>query len=265
VNEIGVFPFGQPIRRVVQQDRTKKCVFVLGVYASAVHARWVDKHGQRRISAVAVASEPEIFWAGDSVDRLVRAVAIPEGAGHLEPAGPQLNGPSGRALDHMFLEPLGLSRDDAWLCDLVPHSCMNAKQQKAIEQRYIPEMERLGLPEPRWPTVPKCLASCERRAEIQGELDGATPAVLVTLGDQPLRWFAKFHGAHARLQSYGTTPGAYGRLHPIQVGGRDMQLLPVVHPRQAARLGTHSSGWASLHEHWAQHVASDLLSWRHDG
>ncbi len=32
----GVFPFGQPIVPVAQQDRTPKKVFVLGVYASAV-------------------------------------------------------------------------------------------------------------------------------------------------------------------------------------------------------------------------------------
>ena len=39
------FPFGQPVRRVEQQDRAPKRVFVLGVYASAVHARWIDVDG----------------------------------------------------------------------------------------------------------------------------------------------------------------------------------------------------------------------------
>ena len=34
------YPFGETVRRLVQQDRTPKQVFVLGVYASAVHARW---------------------------------------------------------------------------------------------------------------------------------------------------------------------------------------------------------------------------------
>jgi hypothetical protein len=34
------FPFGEVVRPVVQQDRRAKSVFVLGVYASAVHARW---------------------------------------------------------------------------------------------------------------------------------------------------------------------------------------------------------------------------------
>jgi hypothetical protein len=41
MDSIGVFPFGQPIFPLVQKDRSKKRVFVLGVYASAVHARWV--------------------------------------------------------------------------------------------------------------------------------------------------------------------------------------------------------------------------------
>jgi hypothetical protein len=38
-----LFPFGQPLHRLTQSDRTPKPVFVLGVYASAVHARWLDK------------------------------------------------------------------------------------------------------------------------------------------------------------------------------------------------------------------------------
>jgi hypothetical protein len=39
MNQIGIFPFGQPVLEIVQADRTPKCVFVLGVYASAVHAQ----------------------------------------------------------------------------------------------------------------------------------------------------------------------------------------------------------------------------------
>ena len=34
------YPFGEELKQVVQQDRTPKKVFVLGVYASAVHAKW---------------------------------------------------------------------------------------------------------------------------------------------------------------------------------------------------------------------------------
>ena len=48
------YPFGETVHPLVQQDRTPKKVFVLGVYASAVHARW--KQGNKIIcQALAVA------------------------------------------------------------------------------------------------------------------------------------------------------------------------------------------------------------------
>jgi len=52
MNVFGTFPFGQPIRKVEQRVRSKKRVFVLGVYASAVHARWIGPDGKQLISAV---------------------------------------------------------------------------------------------------------------------------------------------------------------------------------------------------------------------
>ena len=55
------FPFGMPVKPVHQADRGHKLVFVLGVYASAVHARWLTEGGSVIINALAVASEPEIF------------------------------------------------------------------------------------------------------------------------------------------------------------------------------------------------------------
>lgn len=58
------FPFGERLHRLVQEDRTPKKVFVLGVYASAVHARWM-KDGKVECPALAVASEPRIFWDGN--------------------------------------------------------------------------------------------------------------------------------------------------------------------------------------------------------
>ena len=36
-----LFPFGGELHPLMQEDRTEKKVFVLGVYASAVHARWM--------------------------------------------------------------------------------------------------------------------------------------------------------------------------------------------------------------------------------
>ena len=87
------YPFGQLILPLRQQDRTPKKVFVLGVYASAVHARW--KQGSKIVcQALAVASEPRIFWDGnvEEAKAIISSIKMPDGIGHLEPAGAHLNG-----------------------------------------------------------------------------------------------------------------------------------------------------------------------------
>ena len=115
------YPFGEIVHPLVQQDRTPKKVFVLGVYASAVHARW--KIGSKTICpAMAVASEPRIFWDGNPEEaaEIISRIHLPEGLGTLEPAGSHLNGPSAKVLDEHILAPLGFTRKDAWLCDLLP-------------------------------------------------------------------------------------------------------------------------------------------------
>jgi len=258
MSDIGTFPFGQPIKKVEQKDRAPKRVFVLGVYASAVHARWVGPDGEPRIRAVGVASEPEIFWTGEGADQIIDAIEIPEGAGKLVAAPKNLNGPSGRALDEHFLEPLGLSREDAWLCDLVPFSCMNDSQAEALRVSYDSVAQDWGLPCFRWSPLPKVLASEERRTQILNEINEAQPEIIITLGDLPLKWFTRFWGAKASLGSYGRTVDAYGRVHPIDMDGQEIGLLPLVHPRQAAKLGGHSADWTDTHLVWAKNRGHGL-------
>src|ERR1035437_9397079 len=129
------FPFGQPVRDLIQQDRSPKPFFVLGVYASAVHARWVGSDGKTtKVAALAVASEPCIFWDGSGAGDIIKDIKVHDGLGKLVPAPPNMNGPSGRSLDDCFLKPLGITRNQAWLCDIVPHSCRNLKQDHAIQR-----------------------------------------------------------------------------------------------------------------------------------
>lgn len=255
----GVFPFGQPIIPVEQRDRRPKKVFVLGVYASAVHARWIDPNGRIVITALAVASEPSIFWRGDDPEAILKNISVHEHVGRLEPASAALNGPSGRALDDLFLNPLGLNRRHAWLCDLVPYSCMNPRQEAAVGKKYMPLARKGLVPKPQWHQVPKELASSSRIESIEAELVESRASVIVTLGDQPLRWFTRHFGSRARLAAYGREPSSYGRPHPIEVRGRKMSVLPLVHPRQAAGLGGHSPDWRKLHAHWVKRVAPRLL------
>ena len=99
-----------------------------------------------------------------------------------------------------------------------------------------------------------------RRLEIEREIFAALPEVLVTLGDQPLKWFAQYYGSQSALGMYGETPDTYGRLHDLVIAGNALKLLPLVHPRQAGRLGSHSATWSGLHLRWATDVAPYLLA-----
>src|SRR5208283_3730066 len=111
--------------------------------------------GRQLVHALAIASEPTIFWDGTDAATIVERIKVPSGAGRLEPTDEKMNGPSGRALDQHFLGPLGLGRADAWLCDLVPHSCRNAGQARALAREYEPRAEKFGLPAVDLPPVPK--------------------------------------------------------------------------------------------------------------
>ena len=255
-----IFPFGETVQMVVQQDRTQKRVFVLGVYASAVHARWVLADGSTAVSALAVASEPCIFWRGDGAEEIIGRIEVPPELGGLRPAAPELNGPSGKALDEMFLGPLGVTREAAWLCDLIPHACLNAGQRKAIEREYVPRRCEFRLPEVTVPAVPTSVTD-ERRREIMAEIAEADPEVVVLLGDRPIRWFLQhFDSRWQRLSDFGEEGGSYGRLHSVCLAGKPRNVLPLVHPRQAARLGAHSERWSKLHQAWVEDgVAKRLI------
>ncbi len=82
MKSIGTFPFGQPVQEVVQTDRTPKDVFVLGVYASAVHARWINTSKKTVVNALAVASEPYIFWRGEKANQSFRKLLFQKSWGN---------------------------------------------------------------------------------------------------------------------------------------------------------------------------------------
>ena len=252
-----LFPFGQPLHAIEQTDRRPKRVFVLGAYASAVHARWVGPDNREIVRALAVASEPRIFWRGDRVEAetIVSRIKIPAEAGRLFPADEQLNGPSGRALDDHILKPLALQRKEAWLCDLVPHGCMNSGQKKAVEEQYLPVAQRLGLPVPSVPEVPEQLTDEARRQGILHELRASKARLLILLGDEPIKWFLRFFADCPRgLAQFRP----YGLINRFDIAGMELGVLPLVHPRQAARLGAASDAWFTKHQVWEKEVAPKL-------
>jgi hypothetical protein len=244
------FPFGEPLKVLEQQDRTPKKVFVLGVYASAVHAKWLSPEGKLISPALAVASEPYIFWKGEGAAEIINRITIPKEAGYLEPSSENLNGPSGRALDDLYLTPLGYSRNDVWLCDLVPHSCQNPEQAQAIERAYNPIKDTYHLPDVSIPSLPAQLTNGTRRNEILGELAESQAETIILLGDDPIKWFLSYVSdcPQKRLSDFGKA--AYGTPVKVSIAEKEYSVMPLVHPRQAAGLGLNSKEWQDIHGNW---------------
>jgi uracil-DNA glycosylase len=259
MKSIGTFPFGQLVCEVEQKDRTSKDVFVLGVYASAVHARWINKSEKTVVNALAVASEPYIFWRGENAESIIQQIVIPEEIGKLIPAKQDFNGPSGITLDNLILHPLELERQRVWLCDLVPHSCVNPSQRKAIERAYLPIASKYGLAKPTVPPVPTMLADDNRRKAILAEIIESEAKTLILLGDKPIQWFLSyFDNRWGKLSDFGHDSQSYGQLHKVRIGDKEMDVLPLAHPRQIARLGQSSAVWYDSHEKWLMQSASKI-------
>lgn len=255
----GTFPFGQQVKDVVQTDRTSKGVFVLGVYSSAVHARWESASGKTIVTALAVANEPYIFWRGDYADSIIERIPIPKELGKLISASENYNGPSGKTLDNLILKPLRLKRQNVWLCDLVPHSCVNPSQQKAIEREYIPIASKYDLPKHSVPSVSQILTDEKRRKEILNEILESRAKVLIVLGDKPIEWFLSYYeNRWSKLSDFGRHNASYGKLHEVNLDGFKINLLPIAHPRQIGKLGMSSAAWYDIHNYWIEESANSI-------
>ena len=246
------FPFGRIVNPVIQEDQTPKKVFVLGVYASAVHAKWI-KNDRVICKALAVASEPRIFWDGNpnEAKKIIDKINIPNGQGRLEPASSHLNGPSAKVLEQKILAPLGYKRSDAWLCDCLPETRLNPGQCRVISNIYNKYMEDCGFNKVTIPKRPTNFCNEKRAKEIIEELIKSEAHKLVLLGDIPIKQFLKkvANIPYDSLQKYVDLYG-YGNFTEATINGRIVKILPLAHPRQIGALGSHSKKWYKIHEKW---------------
>ena len=129
---------------------------------------------------------------------------------------------------------------------------MPVKQQPYKADTH--QSRHLNLPEASIPLVPKRFASRERAEQIAEEFLRSGAQTLITLGDVPLNEFVRELGLAPRpsIANFGTTPARYGQRHAVNLEGRHFELLPLVHPRQAARLGWHSRTLAQAHDAWVK-------------
>jgi len=246
------FPFGEKVKRLEQQDRSPKKAFVLGVYASAVHAKWVNSGGTV-CQALAVASEPSIFWNGDinEARKIIERIKIPPGVGKLVLPNRNLIGPSGKVLDENILKPLGVKRENTWLCDLLPESRLNPNQQRVVTEKYNPLIKKFGLNEVTVPPEDGVFCDDVRRKEIKAEILTSKADILVLLGDKPIEQFLKHECDinFTNLRGY-TNKYGYGGLSEVKIEGTSIMILPVAHPRQIGALGNSNQFWYDEHERW---------------
>ena len=164
-------------------------------------------------------SEPRIFWDGNPKEAadIISRIDIPEHMGTLEPAGTHLNGPSAKVLDNQILAPLGFTREDAWLCDLLPETRLNPNQFKVIQREYEPKAKLYGLNEV---TIP-VLQFLNRVVRVN----------------------------YKSLQEYVDLYG-YGNYSQTAINGKTYNIIPLAHPRQIGALGAHSGKWYMFHQEW---------------
>lgn len=205
-----------------------------------------------------VASEPCIVWKGENVEKEITEIKIPKELGQLVPEEIIFNGPSGRTLDEKF-SPLGLGRDQAGLCDLLPESRMNQGQKKALDAHYsdkiIEQFKLLPATIPVFKEKEISENSKQRHLEIQDELEASGANTILLLGDLPIKWFLHFYDTRTKLSDFGNSQDAYGQRHEIIINNRGYDVIPPCHPRNAGQLGVHSGKWAEWHKKWVEMIS----------
>ena len=159
-------------------------------------------------------------------------------------------------MNELYLAPLGFTRAEAWLCDLVPHSYMNENQRDAINTHYIPKSRMYNLPTASIPEKPVKLTDEKRRNEILAELEESKAEIIILLGDDPIKWFLSFVSdcKKTHLAEFGRETEKYGLKHQISINSKTYNVIPLAHVRQGGGLGKNIPEWERLHTDWVENM-----------
>ena len=231
--------FGKPVLPVKPRANSRRRLFVLGAYPSALHVKWHPPGAKRPVQAVAVDNEPEPFWNGaDEAERIERwkaEVGYTESWGTIHRCG-GLNGPSGDWVLKNVLCPFQCSYSEAWITDCLNTYYESVGAAKRMDSKEIkPLVGQLGIPPRQHNSHPSeaeivRLAKAEHLPRLRKELASAQPEVVVTLGNAALRVFSSIAdlGGHklAKLSSGET----YGDALRVKVNGAPCVWVPLAHP-----------------------------------
>jgi hypothetical protein len=246
------FPFGRPVVRRRPTAKSKRRVYVLGAYPSALFIAWWSP-ARKGVKALPVDNEPTSFWTGADekaqIEAWKRVVHFRIGEwGEVETAD-EPNGRSGRWVDDQILTPLGVTRDEACLSYCLDTYCTDGAATFAVKERYQPFAREAGLPEAHLEPRPRDGALVELAVEVHRErllheLSVVVPEIVVTLGNAALRVLRA-------VTESKSGPGKlhpddrYGAMHPLAIGKRHTLWLALTHPEAAP-------SYAEAHTRWLQ-------------
>jgi hypothetical protein len=237
-----IFPFGRPVLRRRPSAKSKRRIYVLGAYPSALYIAWWSP-ARKGVRALPVDNEPTSFWSGvdekAQIDAWRRVVHFRVGEwGEVETAD-EPNGKAGRWLDDNVLAPLGVTRDEACLSYCLDTYCADGAALFAVNERYQPFAREAGLPQahlaprPRDGALVETTLEAEHRERLLHELSVVVPELVITLGNaafRVLRAIAEVKGGFGRLHA----DDRYGVMRPLAIGKRNTQWLALTHHDTAA-------------------------------
>jgi hypothetical protein len=248
------FPFGQCVKESQPEMASKQKLFILGAYPSALHIVWQPPAPHRRISALAVDNEPEVFWDGCDQEKFIArwmdVVGFESSWGNIGAAG-KLNGSSGRWVNENILIPFHATRADTFLTDCLNTYCSSIAGAGRISDTYTPFAANHALPTahlPRHPNENEIVKEARdlHTARLTREIQAVQPAKIVTLGNAALRVLR-----HLLAPTSGPTPHqlspdsvSYGKPFRINIGGvNGVEWWPLAHPAAPA-------AYQEVHQRW---------------
>ena len=217
------FPFGQPLEPVRASADERRPAFVLTDLPGALRVRWTGPPPwSSEVKALPVDNEPTPLWDGLDVDlclaRWKRAVAFDPDL-HGDVRRPASSTFTGRRLDALVLEPLGLARADTWITCCV--------DRFALPWRSLRVFDRFDAAlDPRWDpwSIPYhggkrrlfWHAIDHHRGRLLRELETCQPELLITLGEVAYRVMCRLLDERPE----GIWAAGYGGEIPVRIGGR---------------------------------------------
>lgn len=259
MNSSFTLPFGGLIKKVKQSGRIPKSIFILGNYSNAVNAEWLSPDNSILVKNLPIATEPSPFWSGENCNNIVKWVKLPIEFGSLSPSNEMVNGQDGITLNAKYLSPQNLSRDDVWLCNLVPYPQVFLSQRRDIEEYYMPLREKHSLQMPNIPDFKTAeFRASVRINEIVNEIETVNPSLIISLGDDPINHFFRkvSNLAYKTVKDVSDHQKGYGKDLSITLNKKSYSFLALYHPRQLNILGKLSQLWNQEHDIWAQSRSS---------